>query len=168
MLLGWPATLAIVMACGGGRSESVGGEAPASAASSASGVTSAPRSAVPAGAAARGDGETHNVQMLRTPDGALRFQPERLMIKVGDRVRWHNVSGGPHNVAFVAATLPRGAKDFLTGTMTETMRPLEGRLLFAPNEVYELSFAEAPPGRYEYYCTPHELLGMKGVITIVQ
>ncbi len=48
------------------------------------------------------------------------------------------------------------------------MGNLTGPLLTAPDAVYEMTFVDAPVGDYAYTCTPHELLGMNGFLTIEQ
>ena len=135
------------LACGGG------GDAPATL----------PADAAPA---APLTGTLHEVRMLVTPDGQYLYQPATLTIKAGDRVRWVNVSGGPHNVAFYADRIPPGARDFLNTRMAKRMGDLVGALLFEPNAVYEISFDGAPPGTYDYVCTPHEMLGMIARLTV--
>ncbi len=47
-----------------------------------------------------------------------------------------------------------------------SMGALEGPMLLQPNETYVISFAKIPPGTYDFHCTPHLALGMKGVITV--
>jgi plastocyanin len=46
--------------------------------------------------------------------------------------------------------------------MPETMSPLTGKLLVNPNETYTISFAKIKPGTYDFHCTPHLAMGMKG------
>lgn len=116
----------------------------------------------------RATGTVHDVQMLMTPDGHFSFQPADLTIEVGDRVRWTNVSGGPHNVAFHPDEIPSRAKVLLNAAMPQRMNDLTGKLLIQPNATYEISFVGLPPGRYQYYCTPHEMLGMTGTITVTR
>jgi plastocyanin len=106
--------------------------------------------------------------MVATADDMFAFEPESLTIHVGARVRWVNVSGGPHNVAFYPNRIPAGAADLLNAAMTDRIGELVGKLLFEPNETYEISFAGAPPGAYAYYCTPHEMVGMTGRLTVVR
>jgi plastocyanin len=155
------ATLAVVaMACGGG-----GGE-------QASQESSPAMSAQPEAAAAPtmgGTGAVHEVRMLMTQDGRYVYEPATLTIKVGDTVRWLNVSGFPHNVAFYANQIPAGAEAMLTAAFAKDagkLGPLSGRLMLQPNETYEISFAGAPAGAYGYFCTPHEALGMKATLTV--
>lgn len=147
------------IACGGGESGQ----------SEAMPEQEAAPAAAPAAAAMPGMAETgtvHEVQMLLAPDGQYVYQPASLTIRVGDRVRWINVSGGPHNVAFYADKIPAGAKDLLNATMADRMGDLTGQLLVQPNAAYEISFAGAPVGAYDYFCTPHEMLGMKAQLTV--
>jgi len=104
--------------------------------------------------------------MLTTPDGRFVYQPDVLYVRVGDRVRWVNVSGGPHNVAFYRNAVPAGAADFLNAMMVDRMSDLTGALLFEPDAAYEISFVGAPAGSYAYFCTPHELLDMKAELVV--
>jgi plastocyanin len=118
-----------------------------------------------------GTGTVHQVEMLLTADGQYVYQPATLTIKVGDTVRWLNVSGFPHNVAFYENQIPGGAKDYLTGIYQSkqgNIGAISGRLMTQPNDSFEITFAGAPTGAYSYYCTPHEALGMKATLTIQQ
>ena len=102
----------------------------------------------------------------------IRFDPASLTIKVGDAVKYTNVSGGPHNVAF--NTEPDAAKAQLDANMPATtaagagpkLGQMSSPLLIAPNDTYTISFAGVPPGAYDFNCTPHLALGMKGSLTI--
>jgi plastocyanin len=113
-------------------------------------------------------GTVHEVRMLVTPDGEYAYEPDTLTIAVGDRVRWVNVSGGPHNVAFYPDQIPPGARDFLNARIADRMGDLVGPLVFDPNAVYEIAFDAAPEGTYKYVCTPHEMLGMTATFTVTQ
>lgn len=116
----------------------------------------------------------HQVRMVM--NGAIsRFEPATLTIHPGDQVRFVNVSGGPHNVAFDAATVPADAKAALTAGMPNQIDELWGPLMSAPGATYTLSFAGVKPGRYPYFCVPHmydkngnTTTGMKGTIVVVQ
>jgi plastocyanin len=113
-------------------------------------------------------GAVHDVMMRELADGRFVFEPASLEIRVGDRVRWVNESGGVHNVAFYADRIPAGAKDVLNAAMPDRLADLTGRLLEQAGDTYEISFAGAPPGTYDYYCTPHEMLGMTAQLTVVR
>jgi plastocyanin len=151
---------ALALACGGGDHQSAESGVPQTAAPGARSAAAAPAAAT---------GTVHDVDMLVTPDGQYVFRPADLTIQAGDAVRWKNVSGFPHNVAFYENRIPEGAKVVLEAVYNADpgkLGPLSGRLLLQANEVYEVSFAGAPAGTYAYFCTPHEALGMKGTITV--
>lgn len=119
----------------------------------------------------RGTGTVHEVQMLLTNDGNYVYRPATLTIKVGDTVRWLNMSGFPHNVAFYENQIPAGAKDYLTTVYAGkqgNIGPMSGMLMTQPNQSFEITFTGAPRGTYGYFCTPHEALGMKATLTVEQ
>lgn len=123
-----------------------------------------PAEAAPAMAPAA-TGATHDVNM--DFDGKTgTFSPEHLTIKSGDVVRFHNHTGGPHNVAFSADSIPAGAAAALTGAMKDVIAPLTGPMLVTPDQTYEISFAGAPAGEYYIHCTPHIAFKMHGQITV--
>jgi len=117
------------------------------------------------GAMAPVTGTVHDVKMVG--DGTnYRFDPANITIKQGDGIRFTMVSGGPHNVAFDAATLPAAAKAALVANMPEQMGELMGKMLITANETYTISFAGVPAGTYDYNCTPHIAMNMRGKITV--
>lgn len=130
-------------------------------------IAAACLAALPAvlGAAAPADPTVHEVRMVQ--DGQnYRFQPANLTIKAGDRIRFINVSGGPHNVSFDPAQVPAAAKTALSAGMPNQMQELWGPLLTEANAAYTISFARVPAGRYEFFCMPHMAMGMRGTITV--
>ena len=144
----------------------------APAADSAAGATTAAAPTPDAGAAAATGatmapvtGTIHDVKMIGDASG-YKFDPAEITIKAGDGIRWTMVAGGPHNVAFDPATTPAAAKTVLAANMPEQMSELMGKNLLNPNETYTISFANMPPGTYDYNCTPHLAMGMKGKITV--
>jgi plastocyanin len=153
----------VLGACGGGD------KAPSPTPDSATaGATPTPAATTPATgtvAKAPATGKTHEVKMIG--DGTVyKYEPENITIKAGDNVKWVMVSMGPHNVAFDPALLPAAAKPQLIANMDNQMSELSGPLLSNPNETYEISFANIPAGTYDYYCTPHLAMNMKGKITV--
>lgn len=110
-------------------------------------------------------GRIHEVRMLF--DGArYYFAPEKLIVRRGDGVRWIMVSGAPHNVQFLASEIPSGAEAALADNMPRPDAPLTGPMLLSENEQYIVSFANVPTGSYGYVCTPHQMVGMKGMIEV--
>jgi plastocyanin len=130
-------------------------------------TTATPDQAAPAAgdAAPAAGGTTHDVNMV-LEGSSYKYVPDQLTIKSGDVVRYHNVSGGPHNVSFWADSIPSGAADALKAGMPDQMAPLEGSLLTEVNAIYTVNFANAPAGEYKFYCLPHLALGMKGKLTV--
>jgi plastocyanin len=105
------------------------------------------------------------VRMVGDAKG-YRFVPASITAHVGDVVRFVNVSGGPHNVAFWADRIPDGAAATLQTNMGETTGPLSGAMIFEPNAVYTVSLAGLPAGTYNYYCLPHQAMNMTGRIKV--
>ena len=133
-------------------------------------AASAAPAAAPAGgavAAAPATGKTIDVKMLGDEKG-YRFDPANITVKSGDAIKFTNVSGGPHSVGFDPAKVPANLQPQLGANMPgdHSMGALEGPMLLQPNETYTISFAKIPAGAYDYHCTPHLALGMKGVITV--
>jgi plastocyanin len=152
------AGLAVILAACGGEKKT---DQPAAGGDSVGAPAAAPTPA----AAQAATGKTHDVNMVL--DGSkYKYDPDNLTIQSGDVVRYHNKSGGPHNVSFWPDSVPKGAADVLTKNMPDQMAPLQGPLLTEPDAVYEVSFAGAPKGDYHIYCLPHLALGMRGKVTI--
>ena len=148
-------------ACGGGDSATTD-----TAAAAAPAADSAPAAAAaPAGAPAAITGTTHTINMVGDGQG-YRYEPAEITIKAGDGIRFVMVSGGPHNVAFDPATLSPEAKSALLANMPEQAGELSGKMLLNPDEVYVVSFANVPAGTYDFFCTPHLAMNMKGKVTV--
>jgi plastocyanin len=144
--------------------------APAATTDSSSMAAAPAAGAAPAGgavAAAPATGKTIEVKMLGDEKG-YRFDPANITVKAGDAIKFTNVSGGPHSVGFDPAKVPPAVQPQLGANMPgdHSMGALEGPMLLQPNETYVISFAKIPAGTYDFHCTPHLALGMKGVITV--
>ena len=109
------------------------------------------------GAAAR----THVVQLQSN-----RFVPADSRVAVGDTVRFVNVQGGPHNVQFMAESIPATAHGVLNDAMRDRILPLTSPMFIVPDEVYTLVVPKLPPGRYAFLCSPH-WASMRGSLTVV-
>lgn len=151
-------------ACGGEKKA----EAPAAAAPEAAAPAPAPSTDAPAmaPAAPAATGATVDVNM-ELVGSSYKYDPATLSVKAGDVIRFHNKSGGPHNVAFDAAGIPSGSSAAVDAALGATkMGPLTGALLVEPDAIFTLNTAGMPAGAYNFHCTPHQALGMKGVLTV--
>ncbi len=110
-------------------------------------------------------GTTHEVRMV-FENNEYKFAPANITVKAGDGIRWIMVSGAPHNVAFDAATVAANAKSQLSANMPNQISELTGPMMINANETYTISFANVPAGTYNYHCTPHLAMNMRGVITV--
>lgn len=182
LAVGAAASVTFLVACGGGD-KGASGAADTTKTASAPPVntnTAPPPSGAPAtpatptsggGTAKPITGKTWDVKMIGDEKG-YRFESASLTIKVGDGVKWTNVTGGPHNVAF--SSEPPASKSQLDANMPAQSAggtgpksgELSSPLLVTPNDTYTISFAGVAPGKYDYFCTPHQALGMKGEITV--
>lgn len=111
-------------------------------------------------------GPVVEVKMIGDGKMQAKFEPNALTIAPGTTVRFINVAGGPHNVAFYSDSIPAGAATALNAGMANRMDNLAGPFLTTPNENYDVSFAMAPTGVYKGFCVPHAALGMKVTITV--
>ena len=112
-------------------------------------------------------GATHDVNMVMEGP-AYKFVPAELSIRAGDQVVFHNVSGGPHNVAFWPDSIPAGGKEVIDPQLKDQIAPLSSALVVDPNATISISCAGAPVGDYRFTCTPHMAMGMHGKITVTQ
>jgi plastocyanin len=112
-------------------------------------------------------GKTIEVKMVGDAKG-YHFEPSAITLKAGDAIKFINVIGFPHNVGFDPATTPADVQPQLAANMPgeKTLGALEGPLMMTANETYVISFANIKPGTYNFHCTPHLALGMKGTITV--
>ena len=118
-----------------------------------------------AAAAAPATGKTHEVKMTGDATG-YKFDPASITVKQGDAIKFIMVSGGPHNVAFQNVT-DAAAKAQLDANMPgQKMGELSGPMVMQPNEAYVISFAKVPAGKYDFICTPHAAMNMKGSVTV--
>ncbi len=86
--------------------------------------------------------------VLRVDVTDFRFVPESLEVHAGDTVRWENHGAVVH-------TTTSGEKGTPDGTWDATLNP---------GASIERAFPS--PGVYHYFCTPHQAMGMKGVIVV--
>jgi plastocyanin len=151
-------------ACGGGETTPAA-DAPATEAPAAE--TPAATEAPAAGASSAITGTIHTVNMVME-NNVYKFSPTDITVKQGDGIKFVMVSGGPHNVAFDPTLLPADVKAQLIANMPEQSSELIGPMMLTENQEYTISFAGVTPGTYEFYCTPHLAMGMKGKVTVTQ
>ena len=148
-------------ACGGGSDS-----APAAESTPAPAMEAATPAATGAVTLAPATGTTHEIRMLGDDKG-FRFEPANLTIKSGDAVKFIAISGFPHNVAFVPTGLAAEVKAQLDANFgTDRMAELTSNMYMTEGQAATVSFANIPAGKYEFNCTPHLAMGMKGVITV--
>jgi plastocyanin len=157
----------VLGACAGGDNNAADTSTVAIDTSATTAAPAAPSSAAPAGAgtAAAITGTTHEVKMLGDAQG-YRFEPANITVKAGDGIKFVMVSGGPHNVAFDAASVPDDVEAQLDANISEKMGTLASAMKMNAGETITVSFANIKAGKYPYHCTPHLALGMKGEITV--
>ena len=148
----------VLGACGGGDT-AANTDNPATAAP----TTDAAAPAAGAVAAAPVTGTVHTVNMVGDAQG-YRYEPANLTIKQGDGVKFVMVSGGPHDVSF--QDIGSDVAPQLSANIPEKMGDLSSKMMMNPNEEVTISFAEIPAGTYNFVCTPHLAMGMKGSITV--
>ncbi|WP_267642599.1 plastocyanin/azurin family copper-binding protein [Haloarchaeobius amylolyticus] len=107
-------------------------------------------------------GTTHTVDMTDT----LVFDPAELIIAPGDTVEWVNVGNVGHSVTAYEDQIPADAEYFASGgfaseTAARTGYP-EGDI--GGGGSYSHTFEVV--GTYEYFCIPHEGVGMVGTIEV--
>ncbi|QZY00474.1 cupredoxin domain-containing protein [Halobaculum rubrum] len=94
---------------------------------------------------------------LVTADGGYHFDPHVVWIEEGATVTFHNESGSHSATAYAPANdkprrIPEGGTAFDTGLLTESGAEREVTL--------------DTPGVYDYYCTPHEGVGMIATVVV--
>ena len=146
-------------ACGGGETNTATTDTAAAAVPAGAAGTAGSAAAMPA------TGTTHVVRMLGDAQG-YRFDPANITVKQGDAIRFDMVSGAPHNVAFNPADIPADVKPQLSANMPNQMTELSSPMMMNQGENYTISFAGIKPGSYNYHCTPHLAMNMRGVITV--
>lgn len=144
---------ALLAACGGGES------APADTAAATPAPEVTPAAATGTATAAPITGTTHTVNMVGDDKG-YRFEPATLTVAPGDGISFVMVSGGPHNVAFDAATIPEAVKAQLQANMPNSA-DFSSPMMMNANETWTVSMGNIPAGTYGIICTPHLAMGMK-------
>jgi plastocyanin len=170
------ASAAVLGACGGEKAatDTAAAKAAASTPAATTPAATTPAAATPATPAtpaagavapAPATGATKEVKMIGDASG-YRFEPANFTIKQGDAVKFVMSSGGPHNVTFQGVADPAAKAQLDANMPGAKMGELMSPMLMQPNEAYTVSFAKVPAGKYDYICTPHAAMNMKGSITV--
>jgi plastocyanin len=103
-------------------------------------------------------GRVVDVAMIDGASYGMRFDPVRVTVRRGDTLRFTQAGGMPHNVEF--HSVPDG-----TDLGTQRVGPyLESR-----GQTYDLVIdARFVAGKHVYVCTPHEVLGMAGIVYVAE
>lgn len=101
------------------------------------------------------------------------FVPETIEVAVGDEVVWKNTGSRNHTVTAYQDMLPEGATYFASGGYTSEQaardawaKQLSGGGDLRPGQTYAHTFDV--PGRYAYFCIPHEPAGMVGTVVVTE
>ncbi len=161
------ASAAVLGACGGEKKAATDSAATAAPSATTPAATTPATPAPAAGtvAAAPVTGTTHEVKMIGDASG-YKFEPANTTVKAGDAVKFIMVSGGPHNVAFLNVTDPTVKAQLDANMPGAKIGELSGPMVMQPNEAYVISFGNIPAGTYNFTCTPHAAMNMKGAITV--
>lgn len=155
------ATAITLGACAGGD------KAAESTTTDTAAAVATPAATTPAGTATAAPitGTTHEVKMIGDAQG-YRFEPANITVKPGDGIKFTMISGGPHNVAFDPASVAADVKGQLDANISEKMGELSSAMKMNAGESITVSFGNIKAGTYQYHCTPHLAMGMKGVVTV--
>ena len=151
----------VLGACVGGAKQ----DATPAAASTPAAAAPAPAPAA-TGTALPITGKTWEVKMVGEGN-AYKFVPADLTIRAGDGIKFTVVSIPPHNVAFDPALVPADVKGQLDANMgPNKLGELSSALLLNIGDAVTISFAGIKPGKYDFHCTPHLAMNMKGTVTV--
>jgi len=93
----------------------------------------------------------------------LRFEPAEITIKVGETIRWINESPLPHTTTGDPEKNPVKKTHPDYGQLPPDAEPWDSGLL-NPGQSFAHTFTT--PGEYNYFCIPHILSGMRGLVTV--
>ena len=152
----------VLGACGGAEQK------PATPATeTATPAATTPAAPVASGTAAPITGKTVEIKMVGDATG-YRFEPANVTISAGDALKFVVVGGGPHNIAFDPAQFqdPSVKAQLDANFGTDKMAELSSGLKMNPGDAITVSFGGIKPGTYQFNCTPHLAMNMKGSVTV--
>lgn len=102
------------------------------------------------------DRDTVVVRMIEKSPTSFAFEPSRVTVRPGQTVRFLQAGMVPHNVEF---------KDLPDGVQIDDVKM--GPFVMVKGEAYDVQIDDRfREGTYEYICTPHIQVGMKGTIIV--
>ena len=111
---------------------------------------------LPASAASTAVAAPSEVGAVVMMTNSFTFEPPAATIRAGQAVEWRNASRFKHTVTadpkLGGAALPAGATAFASPELQ-------------PGEIFRQVLTV--PGTYEFFCTPHEGVGMTGAIIVM-
>lgn len=155
--LGLASTTALIglAGCSAGASEEEPTATPAEGDTSPT-PTDDPSTATPT-PTAEGGNQPVEIRMITDNQGSY-FDPKGLLVEPGTAVRFVNESGGH------GATAYHPDNDDQPLRIPEEAAPWDSGVFTEPDEAYEVTLDIE--GVYDYYCQPHESLGMVGRIIV--
>lgn len=116
--------------------------------------------AAPAGTAGAPEGDAPAAAAVVEMTQGITFAPDTVRIRVGQSVEWVNVSSA---IGHTVTALPGRAADRAHVRLPAGAEPFDSGNV-PPGGTWRRRFDV--PGTYVYYCTPHELAGMVGVLVV--
>lgn len=97
------------------------------------------------------------------------FRPATLEVTVGQEVLWRNTSSHAHTVTAYESGIPDDAAFFASGGFDDEQAARDGWMGKTTGALYqgdEYAHTFDVPGKYQYFCIPHEQTGMIGTVTV--
>jgi plastocyanin len=102
-----------------------------------------------------------------TPRATYRYEPDEIVVRPGDRIRFRVASGQTHNVAFEDEGVPASVRAAWNAALPARAADLTSPILLRGDAPYEIVVPTVPPGRYRFYCLSHRAYNMEGVVRVV-
>lgn len=97
------------------------------------------------------------VRMVDKGPTEFVFEPARITVHQGERIVWVQTGVMPHNVEFTSAPGEYSVASLPTSPFVT-----------APGQRFEVEIDDRfGVGQYEYICTPHAAMGMRGTIEVL-
>ena len=101
---------------------------------------------------------------------ATAFRPPQVTVSAGETVVWRNTSTRAHSITAYERAIPKAATYFASGGFESEAAAreswngsLDGGAL---DNGHTYSHTFEVPGRYDYFCIPHEQGGMVGTVVV--